>query len=245
LTCGTLLCPLSCRADQEWSNGNFHCQRRCDDPNPPCPMIRAPGCICKSGLWLLDDSCVTPVECPVNPCPIMDCLPPAECFYQDRTFDDRGCQSTCGTLICPPHSCHADQEWSDCNAHCQWECNSPDPICSRMCVPGCVCKSGLVLLNGRCVTRDQCPVAHGCQGDGEMCGGFAGIQCPQGSRCVSLENVDPDGVGVCQCNVDCPIMDCFPRGICQWFHPTWDENGCQSSCGTLLCPQNDSDGVSR
>jgi len=172
-----------------------------------------------------------------TPCPVMDCWLPAECFYQGATFDDQGCQLTCGDLLCV--HCREDQEWSDCNAHCQRECDSPDPmICSRICTPGCVCKSGLVLLDGRCVTPDQCrgEIPHGCQGDGQMCGGITGSQCPQGSTCVQSQQF-PDSSGVCQCNVACPIMDCFFPDFCEWrSDPTWDENGCQLTCGTCEIP---------
>jgi hypothetical protein len=33
-------------------------------------------------------------------------------------------------------------------------------------------------------------------------------------------------------------MDCFPTDFCEWSEPTWDENGCQSSCGTLVCMEH-------
>jgi hypothetical protein len=46
----------------------------------------------------------------------------------------------------------------------------------------------------------------GCEGQGQQCGGTAGLPCPQGSTCVDdpTDNCDPlkggfDCIGVCKC----------------------------------------------
>jgi hypothetical protein len=197
--CGTWTC--TCDANEDLLECSSHCSPTCENPIPQGCNSCVTGCFCKAGLFRTEDE---------------------RCVTWDR------CAGA--------HSCPPDQEWTDGNSNCQRRCDSPDPMpCPRMRAPGCVCKSGLVLLDdGRCVTPDQCPVPHGCQGDGQMCGGFEAIRCPQGSRCVDNPLFPLAVDGVCQCNVACPIMDCVPPDFCEWEQPSWDDNGCQTSCGTFL-----------
>jgi len=236
--------PHGCRGDGQMCGGVTvrinQCPQgsRCvDDPNDNCdPASGGAGCI---------GHC----QCNVA-CPIMDCFRTEFCEWSgDPTWDENGCQLTCGTLICE-HSCFENQVWSPCGAHpdCQRRCDSPDVLnCPRICLPGCVCRPGFALLDdGTCLALDQCPgeIPHGCRGDGQACNSrtFAARQCPQGSRCVDDPNDNCGGVdcvGHCQCNVACPIMDCFRTEFCEWTgDPTWDENGCQTSCGILTCEGN-------
>ncbi|XP_054166706.1 cysteine-rich venom protein 6-like [Oppia nitens] len=49
--------------------------------------------------------------------------------------------------------------YSACQAHCQPSCENPNPVCTRQCIPGCICARDLIRRNSRsreCVSPSQC-----------------------------------------------------------------------------------------
>jgi hypothetical protein len=135
-------------------------------------------------------------------CPVMDCFPPPNCQYINPTFDSYGCQTGCGKLNC---SCGDGEEYQECGSACPATCDTPIPeVCSDRCVSGCFCKDGLLRnSDGLFVPKDRCV---GCEGQGQQCGGIAGLPCPQGTTCVDdpTDDCNPlkggsDCIGVCKC----------------------------------------------
>lgn len=68
--------------------------------------------------------------------------------------------------------------------------------------------------------------------EGKFCGGFAGIQCPSGSRCV-LDGSFPDAGGHCEL---CPLPPCAapPEG-CRYEQQPVPAGECPVGCGKLVC----------
>ena len=49
-----------------------------------------------------------------------------------------------------------------CSAHCVSTCDDPDPVCARICVPGCGCPRNLPMwYQGGCIPRVLCPPPTG------------------------------------------------------------------------------------
>ncbi|GFQ77863.1 mucin-19 [Trichonephila clavata] len=126
--------PKRCKANEEYSLCDAHCQRNCSNYKLPvltCTKICAPGCVCKKGL----------VRGPKG-----DCISP------------RACPSK-GSHI--PKRCKVNEEYSLCDAHCQRNCSNyklPVLTCTKICAPGCVCKKGLVRgPKGDCISPRACP----------------------------------------------------------------------------------------
>ncbi|GFQ77865.1 mucin-19 [Trichonephila clavata] len=133
-TKGPSLVPKRCKANEEYSLCDAHCQRNCSNYKLPvltCTKICAPGCVCKKGL----------VRGPKG-----DCISP------------RACPSK-GSHI--PKRCKVNEEYSLCDAHCQRNCSNyklPVLTCTKICAPGCVCKKGLVRgPKGDCISPRACP----------------------------------------------------------------------------------------
>ena len=43
-------------------------------------------------------------------------------------------------------------------APCDGTCENPNPVCSKICEPGCACPKGQVIKDGReCVNKTECP----------------------------------------------------------------------------------------
>ena len=47
--------------------------------------------------------------------------------------------------------------YSGC-APCDGTCENPNPVCPRICEPGCACPKGQVIKDGKeCVNKTECP----------------------------------------------------------------------------------------
>ena len=57
-----------------------------------------------------------------------------------------------------PINCPQGKEYSQCTAHCVPTCSNRNPICTRICTPGCICASGTILDEeiGQCVIQIDC-----------------------------------------------------------------------------------------
>ncbi|KAM4015083.1 mucin-6-like [Anomaloglossus baeobatrachus] len=116
-------------------------------------------------------------------------------------------------------SCNAvDKGYSACNAHCQPSCDNLKPeICSFVCMPGCICRDGLV-NNGRdeCIKPEQCSQCKGNTTYSEQ-----GNECTDSCEAVNDPEVvctrdvktgcfckkgyaSPDGGQTCVLHQDCP-----------------------------------------
>ncbi|GFY51440.1 zonadhesin [Trichonephila inaurata madagascariensis] len=125
--------PKQCKANEEYSICEAHCQRNCFNyklPILPCTKICISGCICKKGL----------VRGPKG-----DCIKPRACPSEGSR---------------KPHRCPIFEEYSKCEAHCQRNCynyKNTNLPCPKICVRGCVCKQGLVRgPKGKCIFPQEC-----------------------------------------------------------------------------------------
>lgn len=80
-----------------------------------------------------------------------------------------------GGMACPklaqakpcPHECPHGKQWNRCGSECVRTCKNPKPVCTGECVAKCECPhtapfwmapaKSIGEINGRCVTRNQCP----------------------------------------------------------------------------------------
>jgi hypothetical protein len=147
-------------------------------PAPDETTIYTEQCRCESGLIRnAKNQCVNPneccndrnaeiVECP-NPCPGGTCDQP-EFFPCRMRCPFRGCQckqgfvkNASGKCIplnrCPKKCTKKNQEFKSCGTKCPATCQKRNPICVKICVPGCFCKQGYILNNGECILVSKCP----------------------------------------------------------------------------------------
>eukprot|EP01006_Ploeotia_vitrea_P028376 TRINITY_DN61080_c0_g1_i1.p1 TRINITY_DN61080_c0_g1~~TRINITY_DN61080_c0_g1_i1.p1 ORF type:complete len:620 (-),score=33.39 TRINITY_DN61080_c0_g1_i1:1080-2939(-) len=137
---------------------------------PPCTDYYVPEGKCCPVCH--DDVCVDDPHGIVAADPTKDCrnlqrTGPWSCDYYDADFNGHAvfiyelCPKSCGR--CNTEKCAAGSHWSNCGSACPNTCamiiHPPsEPIaCPAVCVPGCVCDTGLVRnARGRCVKPDQC-----------------------------------------------------------------------------------------
>ena len=140
--------------------------------------------------------------------------------------DDCGGQSTSG-------SCYCDSLCSfygDCCDNYEATCDGDDPLPEPeldLCLQDSGCDAGEVcdmsVCHSNCPDGMICPAV--CWGecvesDLQFCGGFAGIECPEGQVCVDNPNDDCDPANG---GADC-------GGFCE-DAPEPDPNSCEGSCG--------------
>jgi hypothetical protein len=125
--------PQMCGENEEFRQCKG-CDGTCDNPNPICPRICIQGCACKEGHFRNgpNGKCVLAQQCP--PMPAVAVMP------------------------LPPHVCGENEEFRQCKG-CDGTCANPNPLCPRICIPGCACKQGHLRSgpNGKCIMAQQCP----------------------------------------------------------------------------------------
>jgi hypothetical protein len=100
-------------------------QPTCENPEPSMHAEECViGCFCEKGyLRNKQDLCV----------------PATKCAAQDNEMKPM-----------PPAICGNNEEWRQCKS-CDATCDTPNPKCPRICLPGCQCKTGHVR-----VTKNRC-----------------------------------------------------------------------------------------
>lgn len=109
------------------------CDGTCKNPNPICPRICIPGCACKQGHLRNDaGKCVETRECSAQ--------------VQPQSF----------MMLPPVQQCQENEEFRKCKG-CDGTCQNPNPLCPRICKPGCACKEGHLRNDaGKCVETREC-----------------------------------------------------------------------------------------
>ncbi|OCT73556.1 serine protease inhibitor swm-1 [Xenopus laevis] len=99
--------------------------------------------------WYRCKPCLT--LCGVKAKCLDKCVPGCACKpgYAKQTLDSQ-CIPEDKCIICK-----GLQVYTPCSGHCPPTCEPR--MCHLMCIPGCKCKSGLVLHNGRCIPPSLCP----------------------------------------------------------------------------------------
>jgi hypothetical protein len=173
-----------CKENEIFMPCGSMCAPTCASPRPvPCPMVCKVGCFCKPGYLKNEHGvCVPSVECGV---------PAAE-----------------ANPMPPQGICKENEEYRQCKG-CDGTCAKPNPICPRICVPGCACIKGhLRDGNGRCMPATQCPHVQTLENiviPPNMCGDNAeyrscGTACP--ATCANPNAPDQP------CTRQC-VMGCF------------------------------------
>jgi hypothetical protein len=103
----------------------------CENPEPGmCTKQCVVGCFCKPGFLKNEQgSCVASENCGVRP---EDAMP------------------------IQPRVCSQNEEFRQCKG-CDGTCQNPDPLCPRICIPGCACKKGFLRSEaGQCIETREC-----------------------------------------------------------------------------------------
>jgi hypothetical protein len=204
------------------------CDGTCKNPNPICPRICVPGCACKEGHLRNDaGKCVETRECSPK--------------VQPQSF----------MMLPPVQQCQEGEEYRQCKG-CDGTCKNPNPICPRICIPGCACKQGLLRNDaGKCVETRECSPKvqpesfQQCQENEEFrqCKGCDGTcknpnpLCPRICRpgCACLKGYLRNDAGKCV-----ETRECSPKVQPESFMmlppiPKCNANEIFLSCGTA-CP---------
>ncbi len=147
----------------------------CDDDCEPCPEI-----VCTGGMPVdfdgdgCDDFCM--------PCPPIECAPgtiPVD-------VDGDGCDDFCRPTRCASNrDCESDQYCARAVGRCEGTglCRARPGTCTLEIDPVCGC-DGRTYSNACAAAAKGVNVAHeGKCAEQEACGGFLGIECPDGSFC--------------------------------------------------------------
>uniref|UniRef100_A0A663DPL7 VWFD domain-containing protein n=1 Tax=Aquila chrysaetos chrysaetos TaxID=223781 RepID=A0A663DPL7_AQUCH len=111
-----------------------------------------------------------------------------------------------------PITCPANSHYEPCAAACPATCVDPmaPATCSLPCVEGCVCDSGYLLYNDRCVPSQQCGCWHNGQHYPLQC---SDASCPAGQYC-GVQNGKPEcleqSYGICHVHSD-PHYNTFDK----------------------------------
>uniref|UniRef100_A0A663DPQ4 VWFD domain-containing protein n=1 Tax=Aquila chrysaetos chrysaetos TaxID=223781 RepID=A0A663DPQ4_AQUCH len=109
-------------------------------------------------------------------------------------------------------TCPANSHYEPCAAACPATCVDPmaPATCSLPCVEGCVCDSGYLLYNDRCVPSQQCGCWHNGQHYPLQC---SDASCPAGQYC-GVQNGKPEcleqSYGICHVHSD-PHYNTFDK----------------------------------
>jgi hypothetical protein len=112
------------------------CDGTCKNPNPLCPRICVRGCACKPGHVRSETGqCIMTQQCSI---------PQPESLIKNHGP---------GPVI----KCGMNEEFRQCKG-CDGTCKNPNPICTRICVPGCACQQGYVRSEekGECMMMRDC-----------------------------------------------------------------------------------------
>ncbi|KAL4707260.1 hypothetical protein ACJJTC_019798 [Scirpophaga incertulas] len=177
--------------------------------------------------------------CPPETCDtlyvIYDCAPPPQ--DETKIVQTPGCKcidyhlrNSSGICIpveqCPPRRVKQlcsdpNAEYRFCASACTPTCDDPNQNCIQSCQPGrCQCKSGYVLLDGKCILPENCPGKNICDdpnAEYKQCASACTptcedrtpncIQSCQPARCQCKSGYVMSG-GKCILPVNCPSQPC-------------------------------------
>ncbi|EGW06332.1 Zonadhesin, partial [Cricetulus griseus] len=261
---------FQCPAHSRFTNCLPSCLPSCLDPDAHCkgtspkaPAVCKAGCLCQSGYVLSNDKCILRIQCGCKDA--QGALIP-----EGKTWISRGCIQSCackgGAVQCRDFKCPAEshcQLYEDGSSSCvtsEGLCKGSSPKAPSTCKEGCVCRSGYVLQNNKCMLRIhcacklsqgnliQCP-AHSlytdclpsclpsCSNPNGLCEGIstkAPSTCKEGCVCrPGFLFSDNKCVLKDQCGCKDAQGDSIPAG------KTWISSGCTQSCtcvaGAVQC----------
>ncbi|CAH7260280.1 Zan [Phodopus roborovskii] len=250
----TLQCPANSQftnclpsCQPSCSNMNGHCE----DSSTKAPSTCKEGCVCQSGYVLHNDKCILRNQCGCKDAQgalipegktwiTRKCTQSCNCMegvIQCRTFqcpsgtscmnsDDDNSSCIKIALQCPAHS-----RYTNCLPSCPPSCLDPEGLCGSTspkapstCKEGCVCRSGYVLHNDKCMLRILCSckdaqgalipadktwITRDCAQSCTCVGGIIhcrNIQCPSGTYCKNRD----DGSSNCtKISLQCPTHSHF------------------------------------
>ena len=200
-----------------------------DVPQPTCTNLKpevqgkARGCHCKDGFVLNEDSgkCIPTDEC--NGCTI-EGQTFQRCAPCNATCDEPNprcpliCRPGCGCPVgmvlhegrcipladCPITCPIQGQQHFDC-VPCNATCDDPNPVCPRICRPGCGCPVGMVLHEGRCIPPADCPIT--CPIEGQQ--HFDCVPCN-----ATCDDPNPACPLICRPGCGCPVGMVLHEGRC-------------------------------
>jgi hypothetical protein len=189
-----------CKENEIFLRCGSACAPTCANPQPgpACTLQCVVGCFCKPGYLKNEQGvCVPSVQCGV---PAASAMP----FV--------------------PHKCEENEEYRQCKG-CDGTCDKPNPICPRICIPGCACKKGHLRTgaNGKCIPTEQCPKVASlmmmppvpkCASDREM----YSVECGTQLDCMATCHTPFPYLihGVPQIPKKCLETKCAPACFCQF-----------------------------
>ncbi|XP_052610950.1 LOW QUALITY PROTEIN: zonadhesin [Peromyscus californicus insignis] len=250
----------------------------CEGTSPKVPAVCKSGCLCQPGYVLNNDKCIPRIACGCKD-PQGTLIPESKTWISSGCTQSCNCRG--GTVQCQDFKCpagthcqhsvdgssHCASDALKCPAHslytaclpsCLPSCSDPEGLCDgsstkvpSSCREGCVCRSGYVLHEDKCVLRIHCAckVSHGsliqtgqtwisthctqicaCKGGLFQCQKF---QCPSGTQCEKYE----DGSSNCVSNtLKCPdnslYTTCLPPCLPSCSNP----NGHCEGISTKVAP---------
>ncbi|CAK1587288.1 unnamed protein product [Parnassius mnemosyne] len=79
------------------------------------------------------------------------------CFCKSGYCRDKSTNKCVKEDECSENRCPKNEVYDMCNAGCQPSCNNSSPICTSICLAGCICSPGLMRnADGHCVSVDKC-----------------------------------------------------------------------------------------
>ncbi|GAB1290326.1 Zonadhesin [Apodemus speciosus] len=260
---------------------------RCEVTSLKSPSTCIEGCLCQSGFVFSKDKCVPRTRCSCKDsqgtlipagknwiatgcsqtctctgglvqCHDFECPSGTEC--QDIEDGNSNCVEI--TVQCPAHS-----HYSKCLPSCLPSCSDPDGLCKgsnpkapSTCKEGCICETGYVLSNDKCVLSSDCGckdaqgvfipegktwVSRGCTKNCTCKGGIVqchDLRCPTGSHCKDNKDGNSSCVSYAlKCPTDSIYTDCLPsclpscsdpEGLCGGSSPEAPST-CREGC---VCP---------
>jgi hypothetical protein len=120
-----------CKENEIFLTCGSACPQTCSEPHPGmCTMQCVVGCFCKPGFLKADNgACVAAENCGAR---AEDAMP------------------------IQPRVCGQNEEFRQCKG-CDGTCKNPNPLCPRICIPGCACKRGFLRSEeGKCIETREC-----------------------------------------------------------------------------------------
>ncbi|XP_076416960.1 zonadhesin isoform X2 [Peromyscus maniculatus bairdii] len=267
-------CPPSC------SDPDAHCEGAITKAPSTCKE----GCVCQPGFVLYNDKCILRIECGCKDA--QGVLIPADKTWINRGCTQSctcsGGAIQCKEFQCPPDTyckdmedgnsnctkitlhCPANSYFTACLPSCQPSCSNMNAHCegpstkaSSTCKEGCVCQSGYVLQDDKCVPKSHCGcqdaqgalipegktwITRGCAQSCDCVGGVIQcrtFQCPSGTYCKDSEDDDsrctkitlqcPARSRYTSCLPPCPPTCSDPQGLCGGTSPKVPST-CKEGC---------------